>query len=141
MRRRARLLALAALIALAGLAVFLAPTLWGKPWRLEHFYLRVFAELVLERPQLLSRLRILEPWGIDWFADDLDDYSVEFTDHTARQVRGQLAVLRSYDRAAQSQSQQLSTDVLDRFLALQAEGEPFRFHDYPARSSGRPSIR
>ena len=84
MRRVARGLGLAALVAIAALAVFLVPTLWGKPWTIEDFYLRVFAELVLERPQLLSRLRILEPWGLDWFADDLDDYSVEFTDRSAR---------------------------------------------------------
>ena len=130
-RRSQRFLGLAALMLLSALALFLVPTLWGKPWRIEDFYLRVFAELVLERPQLLSRLRILEPWGLDWFSDDLDDYSVEFTDRTAREVRDHLAMLRSYDRAAQSQGQQLSTDVLDRFLALQAEGERFRFYDYP----------
>jgi len=67
MRRITRRLGLAALIAIAGLGLFLVPTIWGKPWSIEHFYLRVFAELVLERPQLLSRLRILEPWGLDWF--------------------------------------------------------------------------
>ena len=131
MRRVARGLGLAALVGLVALAVFLVPTLWGKPWSIEHYYLRVFAELLLDRPQLLSRLRILEPWGLDWFADDLDDYSVEFTNRTARQVKSQLARLRSYDRSAQGESQLLSTDVLDSFLALQAEGERFRFHDYP----------
>ena len=131
MRPVIRRLGLAALVAIAALGVFLVPTIWGKPWSIEHFYLRVFAEFVLERPQLLSRLRILEPWGLDWFTDELDDYSIEFTDETARRVASQLARLRSYDRSAQSESQQLSTDVLDRFLALQDEGERFRFHDYP----------
>ncbi len=131
MSRITRGIGFAALIAIAALAVFLVPTLWGKPWSIDHYYLRVFAELVLERPQLLSRLRILEPWGFDWFAGDLDDYSVEFTNRSARQVRRHLARLRSYDRSAQSESQKLSTDVLDGFLALQAEGERFRFHDYP----------
>jgi uncharacterized protein (DUF885 family) len=131
MRRSLRLLGLAAWIALAALAVFLVPTLWGKPWSIEHFYLRVFAELLLERPQLLSRLRILEPWGLDWFADDLDDYSVEFTDRSARKLRQHLVTLRSYDRSKQTASQLLSTDVLDGFLALQVDGEGFRFHDYP----------
>jgi uncharacterized protein (DUF885 family) len=130
-RRLTRRLGLAALVATVLLGVFLIPTLWGKPWRIEHFYLRVFAEFALERPQLLSRLRILEPWGLDWFADDLDDQSVGFRDRTARQVASQLATLRSYDRSAQSESQRLSTDVLDGFLAIQAEGERFRFHDYP----------
>ncbi|HEY8154483.1 MAG TPA: DUF885 domain-containing protein [Myxococcota bacterium] len=131
MRRAVRGLGLAALVALAALGVFLVPTLWGKPWRIEHFYLRVFAEIALERPQLLSRLRILEPWGLDWFSDDLDDQSVAFTDHTARLVESQLARLRSYERAAQSEAQLLSTDVLDAFLAFQVEGARFRFHDYP----------
>lgn len=131
MRRITRRLGLAALVAITALGVFLVPTIWGKPWSIDHFYLRVFAELALERPQLLSRLRILEPWGLEWFTDDLDDYSIEFTEKTARLVASRLAMLRSYDRSAQSESQQLSTDVLDRFLALQAEGERFRFHDYP----------
>ena len=131
MRRITRRLGLAALIAIGGLGLFLVPTIWGKPWSIEHFYLRVFAELVLERPQLLSRLRILEPWGLDWFSDDLDDYSIEFAEKTARLVASRLAMLRSYDRDAQSESQKLSSDVLERFLALQAEGERFRFHDYP----------
>ena len=91
MRRITRRLGLAALVALAALAVFLVPTLWGKPWSIEHFYLRVFAELVLERPKLLSRLRILEPWGLDWFADDLDDYSVAFAQRDRAPVASQLA--------------------------------------------------
>jgi len=131
MRRATRRLGFVALFALAALTVFLVPTLWGKPWSIEQLYLRVFAEFALERPELLSRLRILEPWGLDWFADDLDDRSVAFQQRSARRVADELAILRSYDRAAQSESQRLSTDVLDAFLALQAEGERFLFHDYP----------
>ena len=130
-RRATRLLGVAALCGLAALAVFLVPTLWGKPWSIEQLYLRVFAEFALERPELLSRLRILEPWGLDWFSDDLDDYSLAFEQRTARREAEELAILRSYDRAAQSESQRLSTDVLDSFLALQAEGERFLLHDYP----------
>jgi uncharacterized protein (DUF885 family) len=131
MRRLRRRLGLVALLALAALAVFLVPTLWGKPWSIEHFYLRVFARFALERPELLSRLRILEPWGLDWFSDDLDDRSPAFEQRSARRIASELAVLRRYDRAAQSESQQLSSDVLDHFLALQAEGERFLLHGYP----------
>jgi len=131
MRAARRRLALVALLLGASLAVFLVPTLWGKPWSIEHFYLRVFAELALERPELLSRLRILEPWGLDWFSDDLDDRSLAFARRTQRRIASQLETLRSYDRAAQSESEQLSTDVLDAFLSLQVEGERFLLHDYP----------
>ncbi len=131
MRRASRRLGLVTGIALVALAGFVVPSLWGKPWSIEHFYLRVFAELVIERPELLSRLRILEPWGLTWFNDDLDDRSVAFQQRSVRRIAEALATLRSYDRAAQSESQQFSTDVLDRFLELQVEGERFLFHDYP----------
>jgi uncharacterized protein (DUF885 family) len=131
MRRATRRLGLAGLLALAALAVFLVPTLWGKPWSIDHLYLRVFAELALERPELLSRLRLLEPYGLTWFSDELDDYSVAFQQRSLRRAARELATLRSYDRAAQSESQRLSTDVLDRFLELQVEGERFLLHDYP----------
>jgi len=46
-------------------------------------------------------------------------------------VRSERDVLRSYDRAALSEGQQLSYDVLDFFLNTTVEGEAFQFHDYP----------
>ena len=44
---------------------------------------------------------------------------------------GNLADLKSYDRAAQTPAQRLSTRVLAWFIESQLEGEKFRFHDYP----------
>ena len=53
--------AIAAMAFIAGsAALFVIPTVWGTPWSIEHLYTRVFAEVVLERPMLLSRLRLLE---------------------------------------------------------------------------------
>jgi uncharacterized protein (DUF885 family) len=129
--RRSRILVPAAGLLFAALALFLVPTLWGRPWSIDHFYLRVFARFALERPQLLSRLRILEPWGLDWFSDELDDYSVAFARAEAGRAEQELATLRSYDRAAQSGSQRLSSDVLGEFLSLQVEGARFLLHGYP----------
>jgi uncharacterized protein (DUF885 family) len=131
---RRRLLLVGVVVAgalLAAAALFVIPTLWLKPWSIEHFYARVFLEYALERPMLLSQLRILEPWGLDFHSDDLDDFSVEFTLETAEQVRRNLALLRSYDRESQSAEQRLSTEVLEWFLDAQARREPFLFHDYP----------
>ena len=65
-------LSVVALILLS-LAVFLVPTLWGKPWVIEHFYARVFLSFALDHPELLSSMRILEPMGLDFHHDDLDD--------------------------------------------------------------------
>lgn len=131
MRRLLRVLAVLFALALAGLAVFAIPTLWGRPWSIEHFYTRVFAELLWARPELLSQLRVLEPWGIRWHNDDLDDRSVAFADAEAERVRRSLRTLREYPLEDQTPDQRFSTRVLEWFLEVQADGEPFRFHDFP----------
>ena len=131
MRRRTRNLALLAAIPVALAVAFLIPTLWGRPWSIEHFYARVFLEFALDRPMLLSQLRILEPYGLDFHSDDLDDFSVAFARESQRKVQESLRVLRGYDRSAQSPSQQLSTEILEWFLETLSGGEPFLFHDYP----------
>ena len=109
----------------------MAATLWGRPLSVEHFYTRVFVEALLDHPMLLSRLRLLEPWGLHFHNDDLDDFSLEFQLEESRRVRRNLEILRSYPRAELSPSQLLSSDVLDWFLAVRADGEPYLFHDYP----------
>jgi uncharacterized protein (DUF885 family) len=120
-----------AAVAIGAASVFVVHTIWFKPWFIDHFYDRVFIEFALERPMLLSYLRILEPYGLDFHSDDLDDFSVEFTKGSAEKVRRNLEILRSYDRHPQSPSQLFSTDVLDWFLDSQVQREPFLFHDYP----------
>jgi uncharacterized protein (DUF885 family) len=125
-----RLLLLAALaLALAG--IFLVPTLWGRPWSIDHFFARVFLEFALERPLVLSQLRVLEPWGIDFHADDLDDFSLEFERDELREAKRNLELLRRYQRASLSEGQKLSADVLQWFLRTEVAGEPFLLHDYP----------
>ncbi len=131
MRRILRVLALLAASGLVAGAIFAVPTIWGRPWSIEHFYTRVFAELVLSRPQLLSQLRILEPWGLRWHNDDLDDYSVAFAQAESERLRRNLRTLREYPLEEQTPAQRFSTRVLDWFLAVQVDGEPFRFHDFP----------
>ncbi len=131
MRRALRIASFAAVAGLLGLALFLVPTLWGKPWSIEHFYTRVFVEALLRHPMLLSQLRVLEPYGIRSHNRKLDDFSVAAEREEAEALRESLAILRSYPRDAQTTSQQLSSDVLDWFLEINTEGEPFLLYDYP----------
>jgi uncharacterized protein (DUF885 family) len=130
---RLLLRALAGLLAvvLLAAAVFLVPTIWGKPWKIEHYYLRVLVEFALDHPMVLSYARVLEPHGIDFHSDDLEDLSVAGTDRMADQVDRFLAGLREYEYDEQTPEQQLSTDVLGWFLEARAAGRPFRFHAYP----------
>jgi uncharacterized protein (DUF885 family) len=115
--------------ALIALAVFAIPTVWGKPWSINHFYARVFLGFVLDHPQLLSSLRILEPMGLDFHNDDLEDYSVEATQRDMDRATNNLEMLRRYDR--ENLRDKLSYDVLEWFLADAVEGNEWAFHDYP----------
>ena len=108
---------------------FVVPTVWGKPWFIEHFYYRVFFRFLTDRPQLLSSLRILEPMGIDGHNEQLNDYSPEMTKKSLDYAKENLETLRSYDRNAVKDH--LSYDVLDYFLDTTIEGAPFIFHNYP----------
>ncbi|MEM7675972.1 MAG: hypothetical protein AAF449_08215, partial [Myxococcota bacterium] len=61
--------------------VFAVPTIWGKPWFIEHFYGRVFLFYLFDHPQLLTGLRLLEPIGVSGHNQNLNDYSPAQTRH------------------------------------------------------------
>src|SRR5690606_10331496 len=50
---------------------FIVPTWWGKPWSIEHFYLRAVVQAALRSPMMLTQA------GIPLKADELDDRSLE----------------------------------------------------------------
>lgn len=126
---RALLLALATLLIAA--AVFLVPTIWGKPWSIEHYYTRILVEFAIHHPMLLSYARVLEPYGLDFHSDDLEDFSVEAERRQLAQAKEFLDGLRRFERGRQSEAQLLSTDILEWYLQVQVDREPFLFHDYP----------
>src|SRR5690606_16762505 len=101
-----------------------------KPYSIDLFYGRVFAQYALRSPELLSSMRILPSWA-DFYGDDLDDASPRHADEMAALVRANVETLHRYDRAAMDRTAGLSYDVLDYFLSIQAEGERFRLHDFP----------
>ncbi|HMM67554.1 MAG TPA: hypothetical protein PKC03_11480 [Dokdonella sp.] len=43
-----------------------------KPYKIDWFYTRVFAQFALENPQMLSGMRILPSWA-DFYSDKLND--------------------------------------------------------------------
>jgi uncharacterized protein (DUF885 family) len=125
--RFVRWLLLAAFLLAAALVLH---TIYGKPLKTNWFYERVFIEYAVDDPEMLTSLGILPPW-LDWYSDDLTDRSLAREKKTQEKLRNDLATLRSYDRASLDESAQLSYDILEYFLAIQAEGERFAHHDYP----------
>jgi uncharacterized protein (DUF885 family) len=126
-----RWIAVVALLVVVSGGAFLHAAVWGKPWSIDQFFSRVFLEFALERPLVLSQLRILEPYGVTWHTDELDDFSLEFERDEIRELEHNLEVLRSYDRASLAPEQRESRDVLEWFLQVQADRAPFLLHDFP----------
>jgi uncharacterized protein (DUF885 family) len=126
-----RWIAVVGLLVVVSGGAFLRAAVWGKPWSIDQFFSRVFLEFALERPLVLSQLRILEPYGVTWHADELDDLSLEFERDEIRELERNLEVLRSYERASLSAEQRESRDVLEWFLQVQADRAPFLLHDFP----------
>jgi uncharacterized protein (DUF885 family) len=122
--------AAAGLIALVGGWLVYA-SIWGKPPAIDLFYERVFVRFALDDPELLTSLRLLEPYGLDFHNNDLTDASPQFEDARLSRTEDELGVLNSFDRSKQTTSQILSTDVLSWFLDDIARGRPFLYYDYP----------
>jgi len=101
-----------------------------KPYKIDWFYGRTFAQFALQSPQMLSSMRILPPWA-DFYGDKLDDASPAHEQLMAEMIRKDHDVLASYDRSALDRSGQLSYDVLEYFLRIQLEGDKFRDYDFP----------
>ncbi len=105
-------------------------TIWFKPAKIDWFYARVFAQFALESPELLSTLRIVPRW-LDFYSGKLDDASPAHEVKLAGILKDDYAMLQRYDRGALDRQGLLSYDVLGYFLAIQVEGDRFRFYDFP----------
>lgn len=119
------------LLILAVVAVLAVNAIWFKPFSSRVFYERVFLEYGLESPELLTQLRMLESIGIRNHNAKLDDRSQQAGDAQQAKLTGDLATLRQYDREAMSEQEKLSYDMLEWFMAHNAEGEQWRYHGYP----------
>lgn len=119
------------LVAIVALGIFLTNLIWFRPWSLNLFYEKVFAEAIFTSPELLSQLGLVEQFGIRGHNGKLDD---EGPAHQQKQFdawKRDLAQLHEYPLDRQSPSQQLSTRILDWFVQDQVEGEKWQWHNYP----------
>ena len=112
-------------------AVFAVNAIWFRPWSLNVFYEKVFIEVLLDEPELLSALGLVEQFGITSHNGKLADVSPEKQLRVMERTKKNLAQLRAYPLAKQTPSQRLSTRILDWFIERQVEGERFQWHNYP----------
>lgn len=119
--------AILALVLLAGTWFWNAP-LPNYNWTLN----RAFLKFVLESPETLSQLRMLEQFGITFHQDELDDESIAAGDRAMAYMKRVGEELRSFDRAELPYQQQLSYDMADWMLTrMEAGADKWRYHNYP----------
>ena len=112
-------------------AIFVVNAIWFRPWSLNVFYEKVFISFVLQEPELLSSLGLVERFGITGHSGKLGDASPVHQQRIIDRTKRNLAELRSYPLGKQNASQRLSTSILDWFLERGAEGTKWQFHNYP----------
>ncbi|MCL1037173.1 DUF885 domain-containing protein [Shewanella submarina] len=133
------------LVVLTVITLFVVNLIWFKPFSINHYFERVFLEFALDSPEMLSQIRMLEPMGIKYHQDDLDDASMASQQQGFEDLKQEIITLESYDDADLTESQQLSKAILLFFLNDMAEGERWQFHNYPLNQlfgvqSGFPSF-
>lgn len=119
----------AGVLALGGL--FFVHVWYFKPAKIDWFYTRVFAQFALDNPEILTSLRILDQYGLNFTADQLSDTSPEAADRAMARLKADYATFRSYPREDYSGQALLSYDIWDFFMKTQVDGERWRHHDFP----------
>ena len=105
---------LGALLAVViAIGIFLVNAIWFRPWNLNVFYEKVFAETVFREPELLSTLGFAEQFGITSHNGKLNDESPAHQQEQIDRWKRDLAQLREYPLDRQSPSQRLSTHILE----------------------------
>ena len=122
-----RILAILFLVA----AIFVINLIWFRPWSLNLFYEKVFAQVLFEEPELLSSLGIVEQFGITGHNAKLGDVSPAHQQRYFDRAKQNLADLHAYPLERQDASQRLSTKILEWYISREIEGEKYQWHNYP----------
>ncbi|EMY77473.1 PF05960 family protein [Leptospira weilii serovar Ranarum str. ICFT] len=107
-------------------------TIFFKPFTIGLFYEKIFWESVLDDPEYLTSLGILNNFGIIGYQKKLTDISIEKQKRDLEKAKKDLETLLSYGKESLSGQELLSFEILEWSLRLKISGERFLFHDYPA---------
>jgi uncharacterized protein (DUF885 family) len=108
-----------------------AHTWYAKPLSIDWFYARTFLRFALDNPELLTQIRLLEPFGIHSHNAKLADGSLVHQNEAFARLKDDYATLHRYDASRYTGQDRLSYRIFDYFLGMAVRGEPWRFHDYP----------
>jgi uncharacterized protein (DUF885 family) len=115
------------LLVIGGL--WLTNLIWFKPFNIKHFYDKIFIELAISDPELVTQLGI--PVLYDIYKEDLTDISDKIAWEDFAKLKDDFETLQRYDFESQSKENKLNTKILSSFMGKQIEGERFFYHGYP----------
>ena len=113
------------------LAIFVVNLVWFRPWSLNLFYEKAFAQVLFEEPELLSALGLVERFGITGHNAKLGDASPAHQQRYFERAKKNLEDLHAYPLEKQTDSQKLSTHILEWYMTREIEGEKYQWHNYP----------
>src|SRR6201987_5226219 len=90
------------LLVVIAIAIFLINLIWFRPWSLNLFYEKVFAETIFSEPELLSQLGLVEQFGITSHNGKLSDESPAHQQMGSDRWKKDLTQLREYPLDRQS---------------------------------------
>ena len=103
--------------------------IWFKPFSVRLFYDKLFVELAVSNPELVTQMGI--PVLYDMYKDDLSDVSDKKGWEEFEKMKSDYETLLSYDFESQSPENQLNTKILSYFLKDQVESEKYFYYGYP----------
>lgn len=119
------------LLLFAAAAIFIVPTVWFKPWSINHFYMRVLVEALIEDPLALTQLKLLESVGIHYKTDELPDMSITQLEKMREFAKRNREMLASYDTKGMDEEALLSHQMMSWLLARWTEAsDRFLYHSY-----------
>ena len=119
------------LVVIVAGGLFAAHTWYFKPVNINLFFARTMMQIMLESPEMLSSLRVLEPLGITGHNAELDDDSMAAGDRFMQQMKDAYEMLLSYEDEDLSEGDLVSKQIAVTMLGAVVEGEKFRFHTFP----------
>lgn len=112
-------------------AAFIVNAVYFRPVSLRVFYEAAFLKFAIGDPELLSSMRLLEPFGLTFHNDDLTDVSPRRTLELNELIVENHEILDSYDRGRLRGQTALSYDILQWYLSNEIDGIPYTWHGYP----------
>jgi uncharacterized protein (DUF885 family) len=117
-------------------AVFLGGALalhtwYAKPLFIDWFYTRTFFKLLLEEPEWLTSMRILEPFGIRGHNAKLGDSSTAADDQRMAQGLETLATFKKYSSADLKGQAAISHAVFEYAVTQRVDDAKWRWHHHP----------